>query len=107
MAGRVLNMGRCRPGVCAGLGPRCSALGVDSVPGIGSQVPGIRPSGSVLGARYPTLGHGRMRGKGDTTFPASFVQAEGRTPNPVPGTWYLAPVPHSHLSNLNAVLLLC
>jgi hypothetical protein len=23
----------------------------------------------------------------------------------VPGTWYLAPVPHSHLSNLNRALL--
>jgi hypothetical protein len=62
-------------------------------------VPGTWPSGSVLGARYPTLGHGRMRGKGDTTFPASFVQAEGRTPNPVPGTWYLALMPYFHISN--------
>jgi hypothetical protein len=39
--------------------------------------------------------------------PGRGPRTEGRTPNPVPGTWYLAPVPHSHLSNLNAVLLLC
>ena len=54
--------------------------------------------------RYPALGHGRMRGEGDTTLPASFVQAEGRTPNPVPGTRYRAPLHHPHTSNLNRAL---
>jgi hypothetical protein len=26
---------------------------------------------------------------------------------PVPGTWYLTPMSHSHISNLNTVIVLC
>jgi hypothetical protein len=45
-----------------------------------------------------------MRGKGDTTFPASFVQAEGREPKaghriryPEPGTRNLCTLPTSQI----------
>jgi hypothetical protein len=52
-------------------------------------------SDPVLGARYPALGHGGVRGKGDTTFPhpSSRPRAENRRPDtkydagyPTPGT---------------------
>ena len=76
-------------------GTRYSALGVDSVPGIGSQVLGTRSPGSGLGIR-PSAVEGW--GKGDGTFPhpSSTPGAENRRPDPefgarypVPGTGYL------------------
>jgi hypothetical protein len=72
-------------------GPRCSAIGVD-------RVPGTRPSGSVLGARYPALGVDPVPGPGS--------QVPG-TRDLEPGTWHLssknphtglAPLHHPHIS---------
>jgi len=49
--------------------------------------------GSVLGARDPALGHGGMRGEGDTTLPhaSSRSRAEDRRPDTESGARYLVP----------------
>jgi hypothetical protein len=70
-----------------------AALGADSVPGIGSQVPGTRsPGSSALGIR-PSAVEGW--GKGEGTFPAlrpdRGPRTEGRKPNTVPGTRHPEP----------------
>jgi hypothetical protein len=79
---------------------RSSVFGPRGRFGAGYRVPGAGYPTFRLSPRYPTLGHGRMRGEGDTTFPASFVQAEGREPKaghriryPGPGTWHPCPIP--------------
>jgi hypothetical protein len=48
--------------------------------------------GSVLGARDPALGHGGIEGDATFPHPSSRPRTEGRTPNPVPDTWYPVPV---------------
>jgi hypothetical protein len=63
----------------------------------------VRGFGSVFGARYPALGHGGMRGEGDTTFPhpSSRPRAENRGPDTESGTRDLEPGTR-HLSSKNA-----
>jgi hypothetical protein len=46
---------------------------------------------SALGARYSAPGHGKDERRGRYDLAACFVQAEGRTPNPVPGTRHREP----------------
>jgi hypothetical protein len=92
-----------KPGVRVFRSPgRSSVLGVGlaPVPGTRFQVPDSRYP--ILGTRYrvpafekPAHGVCRMQDK------------KGSDPGyPVPGTWYLTPMPHSLISNLNRALLL-
>jgi len=50
-----------------------------------------RVSGSVLGPRYPALGHGGMRGKGRCDLSSPLVQAGNRRPDTEPSPGYLVP----------------
>jgi hypothetical protein len=85
-------------------------------PGIGCQVPGTRcrvPATwhLVPDTRYRINAEGRTPSTEDRAKRAHRVctmqDRKGADPGYlVPGTWYLAPVPNSHTSNLNKALLL-